>query len=128
MFRLFKRLTVAQQIFILAAALCVCVFSSMTAYVSISSEKSALRQTEAELQTQLKLVIDSMDFVYQGHMQRSVRNIATLKQLMNGEIVDVDEVYRRVPALGPGAIIVVNLSGRGDKDIFTVGKILGMGL
>ena len=28
--------------------------------------------------------------------------------------------------LGSGAIIVVNLSGRGDKDIFTVAKHLGV--
>jgi methyl-accepting chemotaxis protein len=87
MIRLFKRLPVAQQIFILAAVLCLCVFSSMTAYVSISSEKSALRQTEAELQTQLKLVIDSMDYVYNDHMARAVRNLSTLRELMNGEIV-----------------------------------------
>jgi methyl-accepting chemotaxis protein len=87
MIRLFKRMPVAQQIFVLAAALCTCVFASLTAYVSISSEKSALRQTEAELQTQLKLVIDSMDYVYNDHMARAVRNLATLKELMNGEII-----------------------------------------
>ena len=73
MIRIFKRLPVAQQIFMLAAVLCMCVFSAMTAYVSISSEKSALRQTEAELQTQLKLVIDSMDYVYNDHPARAKR-------------------------------------------------------
>ena len=29
---------------------------------------------------------------------------------------------------GKTGSILVNLSGRGDKDIFTVGKMLGMGL
>ena len=32
------------------------------------------------------------------------------------------------PALGPDGVVVMNMCGRGDKDIFTVGKILGMGL
>ncbi len=30
--------------------------------------------------------------------------------------------------MGKDQIIVMNLCGRGDKDIFTVGKILGMSL
>jgi len=38
------------------------------------------------------------------------------------------EVIKRAPKMGKDEIIVMNLCGRGDKDIFTVGKILGMGL
>ncbi|MDI7863029.1 tryptophan synthase subunit beta [Rhizobiaceae bacterium n13] len=38
------------------------------------------------------------------------------------------EVIKRAPKMDKDQIIVMNLSGRGDKDIFTVGKILGMGL
>tara|TARA_R110002020_G_scaffold227693_2_gene438368 strand:- start:949 stop:2169 length:1221 start_codon:yes stop_codon:yes gene_type:complete len=38
------------------------------------------------------------------------------------------EVIKRAPKMGKDQIIVMNLCGRGDKDIFTVGKILGMGL
>ncbi|MCC2689080.1 MAG: tryptophan synthase subunit beta [Rhizobiaceae bacterium] len=38
------------------------------------------------------------------------------------------EVVKRAPAMGKDEIIIMNLCGRGDKDIFTVGKILGMGL
>ncbi|PDT83573.1 tryptophan synthase subunit beta [Sinorhizobium sp. BJ1] len=37
------------------------------------------------------------------------------------------EVIKRAPSMGKDEIILMNLSGRGDKDIFTVGKILGMG-
>ncbi|GCA47605.1 tryptophan synthase beta chain [Sinorhizobium sp. KGO-5] len=37
------------------------------------------------------------------------------------------EVIKRAPKMGRDEIILMNLSGRGDKDIFTVGKILGMG-
>ncbi|MCB5202166.1 tryptophan synthase subunit beta [Neorhizobium sp. T786] len=40
----------------------------------------------------------------------------------------IAEVIKRAPKMGKDQIIVMNLSGRGDKDIFTVGKILGMGL
>lgn len=40
----------------------------------------------------------------------------------------VAEVIKRAPKMGKDQIILMNLSGRGDKDIFTVGKILGMGL
>jgi tryptophan synthase beta chain len=40
----------------------------------------------------------------------------------------VAEVIKRAPKMGKDEIILMNLSGRGDKDIFTVGKILGMGL
>ncbi|CDN50209.1 MULTISPECIES: tryptophan synthase subunit beta [Neorhizobium] len=38
------------------------------------------------------------------------------------------EVIKRAPKMGKDEIILMNLSGRGDKDIFTVGKILGMEL
>jgi tryptophan synthase beta chain len=40
----------------------------------------------------------------------------------------VAEVIKRAPRMGKDQIILMNLSGRGDKDIFTVGKILGMEL
>jgi tryptophan synthase beta chain len=40
----------------------------------------------------------------------------------------VAEVIKRAPKMRKDQIILMNLSGRGDKDIFTVGKILGMGL
>ena len=38
------------------------------------------------------------------------------------------EVIKRAPHMRKDEIIVMNLCGRGDKDIFTVGKILGMEL
>lgn len=40
----------------------------------------------------------------------------------------IAEIIKRAPKMGKDEIILLNLSGRGDKDIFTVGKILGMGL
>ena len=40
----------------------------------------------------------------------------------------IAEVIKRAPKMRKDQIIVMNLSGRGDKDIFTVGKILGMEL
>ena len=40
----------------------------------------------------------------------------------------IAEVIKRAPGMGKDEIILMNLSGRGDKDIFTVGKLLGMGL
>ncbi|MBS1168853.1 MAG: trpB [Proteobacteria bacterium] len=40
----------------------------------------------------------------------------------------VAEAIKRAPTMGKDEIIVVNLSGRGDKDVFTVGKILGVEL
>ena len=40
----------------------------------------------------------------------------------------VAEVIKRAPKMAKDQIILMNLSGRGDKDIFTVGKILGMEL
>ena len=33
---------------------------------------------------------------------------------------------KRAPGMAKDDIILVNLSGRGDKDVHTVGKILGM--
>ena len=40
----------------------------------------------------------------------------------------IAEVIKRAPKMDKDQIILMNLSGRGDKDIFTVGKILGMEL
>jgi len=36
------------------------------------------------------------------------------------------EVVKRAPKMGKDQIIVMNLCGRGDKDVFTVGKALGV--
>lgn len=38
------------------------------------------------------------------------------------------EVMKRAPKMGKDQIIVMNLCGRGDKDVFTVGKIMGVEL
>lgn len=38
------------------------------------------------------------------------------------------EVIKRAPKMGKDQIIVMNLCGRGDKDVFTVGKALGVEL
>lgn len=38
------------------------------------------------------------------------------------------EVIKRAPKMGKDEIIVMNLCGRGDKDVFTVGKALGVEL
>ena len=35
------------------------------------------------------------------------------------------EVMKRAPTMGKDQIIIMNLCGRGDKDVFTVGKMLG---
>ena len=38
------------------------------------------------------------------------------------------EVVKRAPTMGKDQIIVMNLCGRGDKDVFTVGEALGVEL
>ncbi|WP_194246388.1 tryptophan synthase subunit beta [Martelella limonii] len=38
----------------------------------------------------------------------------------------IAEIIKRAPKMGKDQIILANLSGRGDKDVHTVGKILGM--
>jgi tryptophan synthase beta chain len=38
------------------------------------------------------------------------------------------EIVKRAPSMRKDQIIVMNLCGRGDKDIFTVGKILGVNM
>ncbi|MEM8652813.1 MAG: tryptophan synthase subunit beta [Pseudomonadota bacterium] len=38
------------------------------------------------------------------------------------------EIVKRAPQMGKDEIIVMNLCGRGDKDVFTVGKALGIDL
>ena len=38
----------------------------------------------------------------------------------------IAEAMKRAPGMSKDDIILVNLSGRGDKDVHTVGKMLGM--
>jgi tryptophan synthase beta chain len=38
------------------------------------------------------------------------------------------EVVKRAPTMGKDQIIVMNLCGRGDKDVFTAAKHLGVDL
>jgi tryptophan synthase beta chain len=38
------------------------------------------------------------------------------------------EVIKRAPTMDKDQIIVMNLCGRGDKDVFAVGKLLGFEL
>ena len=40
----------------------------------------------------------------------------------------VAEAMKRAPQMAKDRLMVVNLSGRGDKDIFTVAKALGQDL
>lgn len=40
----------------------------------------------------------------------------------------IAEVVKRAPKMGKDQILVMNLCGRGDKDVFTVGKALGVEL
>jgi tryptophan synthase beta chain len=40
----------------------------------------------------------------------------------------VAEAIKLAPTMGPDKIILVNLSGRGDKDIFTVADLLGVSI
>jgi tryptophan synthase beta chain len=38
----------------------------------------------------------------------------------------IAEAVKRAPAMGKDEIIIVSLSGRGDKDVHTVAKMMGM--
>ena len=40
----------------------------------------------------------------------------------------IAHVTKIAPALGPDAVVLMNLCGRGDKDIFTVAQHLGVQL
>jgi len=111
MLRLYKRLPVARQIFLLAALVCTLVFSAITVFVSISSSRSALRQTETELQTQIKLVADTLDYVHQDHMSRAAQNLATMRGVINAEIVATGETMITggtpgVPVLKAGKMVL----------------------
>jgi tryptophan synthase beta chain len=40
----------------------------------------------------------------------------------------VAQVIKTAPTMGPEAILVMNMCGRGDKDVFTVAEALGVDL
>ena len=73
---------------------------------------------------------------YKQHADRGLKALAAFQLLTRTEGIipalepshALAEVIKRAPKMDKDQIIVMNLCGRGDKDIFTVGKILGMGL
>ena len=38
----------------------------------------------------------------------------------------IAQAVKMAPTMGKDQVMIVNLSGRGDKDVHTVGKLLGM--
>ena len=40
----------------------------------------------------------------------------------------IGQVIKLAPTMGRDQIIVINLCGRGDKDVFTIGKTMGLEL
>ena len=51
--------------------------------------------------------------------------VAALSDDRAGDVVAVAEAIKRAPSMRPDQTIVVNLSGRGDKDLDTVIQALG---
>ncbi len=44
------------------------------------------------------------------------------------QAINVDNAKKLVPSLGPGGLIIINLSGRGDKDCDQVAQRMGVSL
>jgi methyl-accepting chemotaxis protein len=86
MLRRFSGLPVATQIVLLSALLCAATFSGLTAFVSWSSDRAALAQTEADLGNQLKIVQTVLDYAYSNAKQRSQRESDHFNGLLNGKL------------------------------------------
>jgi methyl-accepting chemotaxis protein len=86
MFQRFRGLPVATQIVLLSALLCAAIFSGFTAFVSWSSDRAAIKQAEAGLRNQLKVVRTVLDYVYDNAEQRSQRESERFAGLLNGKL------------------------------------------
>jgi methyl-accepting chemotaxis protein len=86
MLRRFSGLPVATQIVLLSALLCAATFSGLTAFVSWSSDRAALAQTEVDLGNQLKIVQTVLDYAYSNAKQRSQRESDHFQGLLNGKL------------------------------------------
>jgi len=70
----FRRMPIGRQIFIVTLALCSLVFTALIAVVSSNMEKAAANVAEQDLRSQLKVVVELMDYAYRQGINRVRRN------------------------------------------------------
>jgi methyl-accepting chemotaxis protein len=82
----FRGLPVATQIVLLSALLCAVIFSGFTCFVSWSSDRAALKQTETEITSQLKIVQTVLDYAYVNAKQRAQHESERFNDLLKGKL------------------------------------------
>jgi methyl-accepting chemotaxis protein len=70
----------------LSALLCAAIFSGFTAFVSWSSDRAALKQTEIEIGNQLKIVQTALDYAYVNAQQRAQHESDRFNELLKGRL------------------------------------------
>src|SRR5271154_5222214 len=82
----FRGLPVATQIVLLSALLCTAIFSGFTCFVSWTSDRAALKQTENEIASQLKIVQTVLDYAYVNARQRAQHESDRFNDLLKGRL------------------------------------------
>lgn len=67
----FRRMPLAQQMFLLCAALCAAVFAALILFVSYKTDESARRGAEEALQSQLRVANEILSLAYQSELRFS---------------------------------------------------------
>lgn len=90
----YQSLSVSRQILLPAIALLIVVFAIMIAITSVLSERGALRQTEVELNNELKIIIGALDSEYESVKLRGERQGRFFEQFLGGTVQRSGELVR----------------------------------
>ncbi len=90
----YQSLSVGRQILLPALALLIVVFAAMIATSSVLTERAALRQTELELNNELKIIVGALDSEYENVKLRGERQVRFFEQFLGGAVVPTGELIR----------------------------------
>jgi methyl-accepting chemotaxis protein len=104
----FNRLSVVHQLSISIGLLCAVIFAALIGIVSVSTNRSALQQTEVHLGEQADATIKLLDLSYENAMASAEKGMSALKRGLGGDIVVGEDT---MPMGGYGAVRIARVGG-----------------
>ena len=104
----FRQLPIGRQIFIVTALLCAVVFSALISIVNYKSAQSAAAVATQDLRSQLKVVVDLMEYAYKQGINRANRNAHQFEKSLPGPIT----VDTKTIKTGPTELPIVRVGGK----------------
>jgi len=100
-----RQMPIGRQIFIVTLVLCALVFATLITVVSRNMERTAATVAEQDLQSQLKIVAELMEYAYRQGINRVKRNSAEFITSLPGKVT----VEAKTIQTGPTELPIVKV-------------------